>query len=235
MTEDGGSEEVYYNAVEEAMHSAALELLQEEKSQDVLVKLADLAAESTDHFAGEMVTHHPPLLPVKCAAGCPWCCYLIVETTPPEALRVVAHLRESRTSEEIAELCTRTAQLDDRIRGMGRQLRAEVQLSCPLLVDDHCAVHSHRPLKCRGGNSADATLCRRNFEKVEDTPLPVYLPQLYLADHIQRGLDSALSAAGLVSRRLELVATLRILLKVPDAVDRWLSGEDVFAPAAIPE
>jgi hypothetical protein len=106
---------------------------------------------------------------------------------------------------------------------------------CPLLVDDRCSVHPYRPVKCIGGNATDADLCRRNFERAEDTPLPVYLPQLYIADHIQRGLDSALSAAGLVSRRLELVATLRILLEVPDAFQRWLAGEDAFAPAALPE
>ena len=235
MTKDGESEEAYYNAVEEAMHSAALELLKVERSVDCLLKLADLAAESTDRLVDEMVVHHPPLLPVQCAVECPWCCYLVVETTPPEAVRVVAHLRESRTTEEMVAVRARTAELDDRIRGMDRDRRAEARLPCSLLAGGRCSVHSHRPLKCRGGNSADAVLCHENFERVEDMPLPVYLPQLYIADHIQRGIGSALSAAGLVSRRLELVATLRILLDDPDAVLRWLSGEDAIAPARIPE
>ncbi len=235
MTQEGSEEAAYYRAIEDAMHSAVVEILREEMSPETLLKLADLAAESVDHYSGEMATHHPSPVAIQCAPGCPWCCYLIVETTPPEAYRIVRHLVESKSPEELAGVRSRVVVRGQRIRRMDGGQRAAARVPCPLLVDDRCSIHTHRPLKCRGGNSNDADLCRRNFERAEDTPLPVYLPQLYIADHIQRGLDSGLSAAGMVSRRLELIATLRILLEVPEALQRWLSGEDVFAPAVIPE
>ena len=45
------------------------------------------------------------------------------------------------------------------------------------------------------------------------------------------GMRAGLSESGLQGGLLELTGALRIALTVPDAAQRWLAGEAVFAPA----
>ena len=47
------------------------------------------------------------------------------------------------------------------------------------------------------------------------------------------GMRAGLSESGLQGDRVELTAALRIALEVPDAAERWLAGEAVFAPAPL--
>jgi hypothetical protein len=64
--------------------------------------------------------------------------------------------------------------------------------------------------------------------------VPQYGPQQRLTTLILDGVHSGLAEVGLKSEPLELAAALRIALTVPDAIDRWLGGENVFAPARLP-
>ena len=46
-------------------------------------------------------------------------------------------------------------------------------------------------------------------------------------------MRAGLAEAGLKGDLLELTAALRIAFEVPDAFERWLAGEAVFAPARL--
>jgi hypothetical protein len=46
-------------------------------------------------------------------------------------------------------------------------------------------------------------------------------------------MTTGLSDCGLMGERVELTAALRIALEVPDAVERFLAGEPVFADARL--
>jgi hypothetical protein len=47
------------------------------------------------------------------------------------------------------------------------------------------------------------------------------------------GLRAGVAQTGLWSEAVELIAALRIALAQPDAVERWLDGQPVFAPARL--
>jgi hypothetical protein len=49
------------------------------------------------------------------------------------------------------------------------------------------------------------------------------------------GMCAGLKESRLGGEVLELAAALHIALTVPDAIDRWLNGEPVFAPAKLPQ
>lgn len=50
---------------------------------------------------------------------------------------------------------------------------------------------------------------------------------------VRNGAIEGLADAGLPSAHYELSRALHIALTEPDALDRWLAGEDVLAPARI--
>ena len=64
--------------------------------------------------------------------------------------------------------------------------------------------------------------------------IPTYAPQRQLCTFVLDGLRAGLAEAGLAHELLELAAALRVALSVPDAAERWLEGEPVFAPARFP-
>ncbi len=228
-------EQALYDEIEYGMRLIAAKILNGAKTPEKLTELADTANACTDQLIEDAKSKLPSPLPLACKAGCAWCCYLMVETTVPEAIRIADHLRKTLSPEELTRVRDRVAKLDNRTRGLNKDERSEARLPCALLVDGRCSIYPVRPLKCRGGNSTDADICRQNYEQAQDGLLPVYLPQLILADCIQSGLDAGLTASGLPSERLELTAALRIALEAPDAAERWWAGEPVFAPAKISE
>jgi hypothetical protein len=46
---------------------------------------------------------------------------------------------------------------------------------------------------------------------------------------IERGLQAAVQSTGLDAADLELTAAIRVAMENPDACERWLAGEPVFA------
>ena len=110
-----------------------------------------------------------------------------------------------------------------------------LQIACPLLVDGRCSAYEARPLECRGYNSMSVEACKRAYENYDAWNVPLYLPQYSIFKHVQAGLLMALVGAGLSNEILELNGALLIALTESNAADRWLAGEDIFAPAALSE
>jgi hypothetical protein len=171
----------------------------------------------------------PPAL--ACAEGCDWCCHLTVGTSVPEVARIVAYLRQTMSPEELGALRERVVRLDEQRRSLRLDKWVASRVVCALLVDHRCSAYPVRPLTCRGFNSRNASRCERFVKERGRTEVPMYAPQQRLSTFVLDGLRAGLTEAGLNGDLLELTAALRIALEVPDAVERWLAGEPVFAAA----
>jgi hypothetical protein len=162
---------------------------------------------------------------VACKEGCSWCCRQKVCVTVPEVLHLTECVRTTFSAEQLADLRSRLAALDDVTREMDVPARAAAGLPCALLVNDRCSAYAARPVKCPTWYSFDARGCERG----DEARVPVY--PVVIGDGVQAGLSQGLAQAGLSGDTLELTAALRIALDTPDAAERYLAGEPVFAPA----
>lgn len=189
------------------------------------------AAHLTADMAVEIMK---PTRPLACREGCAWCCYVQVAVTAPEALVVVAHLRETRSADELRAVHERIVELDNQTRGLGHVERADRQYRCALLVDDRCSVYAVRPLMCRGLASFDDAVCKLAWETdANNVPIPVHRGQRIAVSAVEKGLMDGLADASLDGRQLELTAALRIAIETPDAAEHWLAGEPIFEAAAL--
>ena len=84
-----------------------------------------------------------------------------------------------------------------------------------------------------GLTSSDAAACEASYRSGWERPIPNGPRHLGTSVGVRQGLRAALAGAGLDAARLELTTALRIALETPDAAERWLAGERVFAPAEI--
>jgi hypothetical protein len=200
-----------------------------------VIAIAEHARTLADKSIQEALRQRPPRRPLACREGCAWCCHKRVGTSTPEVIRIVEFLRERLSAEEWQALVERICQRDDERRALQqRDSWAAARLPCALLVDNRCSAYSVRPLTCRGFNSSDAEACEQSYRSRSRTEVPVHQPQNRLATFVLDGMRSGLTEAGLKGELLELTAALRIAVTVPDAVERWLAGEAVFAPARMP-
>jgi Fe-S-cluster containining protein len=205
------------------------------KSGRTPLKIIDVAEQATI-LAERAVTdakrdYSPPAL--ACKEGCDWCCYLRVGTALPEVYRIVSYLRQTLSAAELQTTKERIVKLDDQRRQLKAGKRGTARLPCSLLVDKRCMAYPVRPLTCRGFNSSDARKCELFLELGNKVTVPSYTPQLRLTTFVLDGMRAGLAEAGLKGDLLELTAALRIAFEVPDAFERWLAGEPVFAAARL--
>ena len=191
---------------------------------------ARLALDRALDLTRAAIAREPPPRPIACAKGCSSCCVSKVVVTPPEALRIAAHLRSTRDPAALASVLARVEAADDRARGLTRARRLEERVPCPLLADDgSCSVHEVRPLICAGWTSLDVGACERYFEaEGAGASAPTYGLGYEISGAILAGLVQACGDAGLDGTLLELVAALRIALSRPSASERWRRRLPVF-------
>lgn len=195
---------------------------------EVTARAGEVAARAVEDAARRQT---PPAL--ACKKGCDWCCYCRVGTAAPEVLRIAEYLRQTLPPEQLQAVRERVARLDDLRRALQPVRRADPRLPCALLADHRCVAYPVRPLTCRGFNSSDAARCERFVEAPNTVHVPAYAPQLRLHTFVLDGLRAGLTESGLKGDLLELTAALRIALEAPDAAERWLAGEPVFAAARL--
>lgn len=220
-------------AITQGEAQTVVEILGEGKTEakvvEVFTNAASWAADTVETLRRQ-ANFHPKL---ACRAGCFWCCYQYTEVTAPEALVAARYLRETLSAEELRDVTKRVADLDDVTRGLDQDARFELRRPCALLVDGLCTSYEARPLACRGWNSLDADKCKAALDD-PDTLITTEVDPLqhFTTLAVDEGLSDGLEASGLKGGSLEFTAALRIALETPDALDRWLTGEDVFGPAS---
>lgn len=214
---------------------ATRRILSEGRSVEKAVEVAEHAAALVDKIIGESFDYFPIPKPLACRQGCYFCCYLPVTTDIPTAIRIAEHMRAglatdalSAARQRIADYCSAWSKVDSRRRFQSR-------LRCPLLVDGNCSVYPARPLSCRGWNSIDASECEEDRDHPDRMlTTPSYLPHRLVSRGADHGIIQGLERSGLDAHEVDLVPALAILFDVPDAVDRWLAGGDVFKTAWVP-
>jgi hypothetical protein len=208
----------------------AVEVLNTGRTPLTVIELADRATATAEEAVGRVKEKHPPP-PLACREGCDWCCYFPVGTNVPEVARIAAYLRQTLPPEELAALRERVGRLAEERRAQASSARGGARLPCALLAEHRCVAYPVRPLTCRGFNSRDAHPCELAATSRGRIDVPLYVPQQRLTTFALDGVIAGLAQAGLPADRLELTAALRVVLEDPGAVERWLAGAPVFAPA----
>ena len=175
------------------------------------------------------LTARPPVrVTIACCKGCSYCCYGFVGILPAEAFRLAEAVRAGRSGKlDVVTVRARAAPL----RGLGPGERIGAKLACPLLGDGGlCSVYADRPLVCRQATSLSLPACIEEFEGVDpEGRIEVSTVHLAHSSNAHVVLLGALAAAGLPTDAYELSAALDVALAEPQAEQRWLGGEDIFA------
>lgn len=196
-------------------------------------------------FAGEMArtltdrVDEVRRLPLACEEGCSYCCRgTPVLVSAPEALALAAHLRRTRSPEQLEALREKVDAAHERVRDLDIDARAEAKEACPLLDTERggCTVYEARPTACRAYNSCDRARCAEAFDAGIASPMLPSNPILFRAIHASGfGLMVATKLRDLETGPYELVSALRLALAEPDAEARWLAGATVFSHTRLSE
>ncbi|HEY0464488.1 MAG TPA: YkgJ family cysteine cluster protein [Polyangiaceae bacterium] len=220
--------------------NTARALLREAPSVERTVELARNAMAATSRLA-EALLSRATAGAVACGSGCDHCCHQPVGLTPPEALAIVAHLRQTLASEALAAVAARLAERARETRGLSAAERFSPDQPCPFLDRGRCSIYEVRPLACRGMNSLDADECKTRLRDPEARAAFLargsggrsFMEPIRAFHAISAGLQLSLSELyGLDMRPLELTAALDLLLNGPaSGPAAWISGQHPFESA----
>jgi Fe-S-cluster containining protein len=188
-------------------------------------------------LAGEAVEARkkaqPPSAPIACRKGCDSCCYMRVVATVPEIVSVIAYLRETFSSDELAALRERMTAVARAGAKMSDEEWGVRGVPCPFLVEGNCSIYAARPLECRGYNSMNVDACIAAREHYLDWDVPMYLPEFAAYKQIQAGILQALETAGLSASIVELSAAVEAVLSNGETIAEWLGGAPAFEGAEL--
>jgi hypothetical protein len=215
-------------------------LLRRGETLENAIELAQNAMAATSKITGAMLARETEKK-LACHDGCAHCCYQAVGVSAPEAFAIYAHLRRTRSPEELDTTLRRVRATDDRTRGMPPAQRLSPDLPCPFLEAERCSIYEVRPLACRGKNSLDAAACERTLHDPEARSellagklgVPCFLEPIRTFHAVAAGVQLALSELhGLGAEPLELTAAVRLIADDAEAVSRaYFAGEQPFAAA----
>ena len=171
-------------------------------------------------------------LPV-CHEGCAYCCHQAIFITAPEALLLAQYLVSERDAQTIATLKAHLETQAAKLSGLPMKERQLAREPCPMLDVSRgsCTVHPIRPLPCRSANSCSVDQCIAAFESKDLSVTVSQSPfQAPVFKAVWWGMMAALQAEGLDAEVYEIGPALLVALE-PEALDRWLAGEHVFARA----
>jgi Fe-S-cluster containining protein len=215
----------HHRQVVEAERKLASETLASDRSPRAIYETVDEAVRF-----GDSVMRRSPTPPssLACKHGCAHCCHRPVGTSAPVVLRIAAALREPSSESAFANALARVVSLDEQTHGAAWTLSERPALPCAFLGDGACSIYAFRPFVCRAWNSADEQACLRALGE-DSVEMRFDLFQRTTFAGVERGLQAALQSSGLDSSDLEFTAAMRVAMEMPDACERWLAGEPIFA------
>lgn len=220
-----------------AQVAAVAETLGDNPNRNRLADIGIDALNAAEVFLRRFYDTRPADGPPACAAGCTYCCHQYVGVSVPELAALTKFIRARMSDAEIDGLSARLTEVGERTEGMKRFERAVAGLDCPLLNAEtrQCTVYEARPLTCRGMHSLSVAACEANDAAPDrEVAIPQYESHKGVTRSIAIGVQLGLKEAGHEVEELELTAALRIALTVPDAFERWLAGDNVFADCTVP-
>jgi Fe-S-cluster containining protein len=191
---------------------------------------AGKAAKLANEFFETSLKNNPSKFAIACTKGCAYCCHVSVTATAPEIFLVANRIREL-PPQDFDDTLMRVRAADQRTREMSSQQRARNKIPCALLKNNMCSVYDARPGACRGFTSVAVQACHDGFNGL---PAQVNTPAVWttLRSAHKQAMWGALAAVNLPTECYEFHHALRIAVEIPDAENRWLAGEDIFAGVA---
>ncbi|MDF9392697.1 MULTISPECIES: YkgJ family cysteine cluster protein [Methylococcus] len=215
-----------------AQHRAFAETLKTRQGTGGLIDGLLLQAwDSFEHNIAIQAEGQPPL---ACHKGCATCCTLRVTATAPEVLMIGRYVRwsDGRFKSIGIDLPARIADADAKTHGLDEAQRVALRLRCPYIENGICLIYQVRPLACRGHASYDVHACVKAAAG-RAGEIPYSGPHRVVRGLVQNAMQSSLRDAGLAFGLYELNHAVCIAIQNENCYAEWLSGADVFAPAAI--
>jgi Fe-S-cluster containining protein len=138
-------------------------LLRSEPMPETVFAMVDAVAQQAD----DCIAQSPCRNTHACAAACTFCCHLPVDVSVPEALRIVAYLRQALSPGAFATMHDQIAGTLRKINGLSYEAHSRAKIPCALLRNGTCLAYLHRPLACRAWNSTSRDRCEDIFERVK--------------------------------------------------------------------
>lgn len=236
---NGGSE--FEQAIINGVADIFTKTLSAEGGANALNEMYDTIVNFVDDISAKVEETAPPTSPVDCGKACPHCCYKFeTKVTPLEIFRIRDALIEGMTEESLKDILEQsmdvTGKKDAFVKGIQNGEIANDTLlplfPCPLLKDDNCSVYDARPLECKAMNSYNAKACADRHENPGDgITVEGYGIPFLITGAATKGIIKGMEDMKLETGPVDLVTGLGIALTSPDARDRWLAGETVFAAA----
>jgi len=207
-------------------------------SEASLMRAVDLIQQRTEVFLADALVETEKVAGFRsaCAAGCGFCCHTMVSVSPPEAFYIAHHIESEFEPEKRAALRQRVIDYAERTHGMDGGQRYVGREACPFLRDEdwYCGLHTARPLVCRAMHSGSLASCKKAYD-TRDASVPTSTMAVFFQNTkaYMSAYVSALRPRGVTVYPVELSAALAVIWREGDAMDRWLGGEDLFAPARI--
>lgn len=217
-----------------AQHRAFAETLKQRQGTEGLVD--GLLLQAWDSFDSNVDIQAEGKPPLACHKGCATCCTLRVTATAPEVLMIGRYVRwsDDRFKSIGIDLPARIADADAQTRGLDEAQRVTLRLRCPYIENGVCLIYQVRPLACRGHASYDVRACVEAAAG-RAGEIPYSGPHMTVRSLVQNAMQSSLHEAGLAFGLYELNHAVCIALQNEACCEEWLSGADVFAPAAVTE
>jgi len=221
----------FFRAQHQAFHAV---LKTRGRRPDLIEGLLSQAVRAFDANVELQAKNEPP---IDCGKGCSACCTLRVMATAPEIFLVARYIREVDAALKARgiDLPARIAQMAADTKDLSEEQRLHLRRPCPFIFKGICLIHAVRPLACRGLASHDRRACADAAAGRSDH-VPTSQAHLTVRGLVQNALQAALRQDELPWAAYELNQALTLeLASEPSLFDAWSQGEDVFAPALIPD
>ncbi len=155
----------------------------------------------------------PAETPLACQAGCDICCTRTeVQTQPAFAIYTLYHAK---------------ATADGKPYRNALQRLQKHSVDCPFLENRACSIYPARPIVCRLYHSYDLAHCLKR----ESLKNPTLATSGLIA--VAKGLEDGFKALSLDCEDISLHEALKLLTSEEGVAERWLKGQEVFAPCRI--
>ncbi len=147
--------------------------------------------------------------PSACSAGCSYCCHVHVDATRAEVDVIARHLREHRSTSELAQLVDALALQVRAVSTMDDDRRWAAKIPCALLgKGGRCTIYDVRPVRCRAFHSYSIEACHDAFiGPIEPDPQTNIVLER-ACDAAERGFERALAERGIATEPVLLEAAL---------------------------
>ena len=110
---------------------------------------------------------------IDCRKGCYYCCGKVVKPTMPELYIIFEHITDKYSRTELGHIMQRLHAHGEQCN-QATSVSERTQVYCAFLQDDLCAIHTVKPLSCRGYTSNDVEKCKASvFEPMTDIPTSI--------------------------------------------------------------